>query len=60
MTMPPRRRALEQARRLAADRERSPLDYMRWTPPQAAFLRETAPVAILTLGQQLGGVPAPA
>ena len=55
MTAAPRRRALERARALARDRELHPLDYMRWTPPQLAFLRETAQFAILTLGQQLGG-----
>jgi len=59
MTPNIRRRALKQAQALARDRELHPLDYMRWTPPQMAFLRERAQFAILTLGQQLGGVRAP-
>ena len=54
-----RRAMLEQARRLAADRLTHPLRYMRWTPPQMAFLRCADQYAVLTLGQQLGGVPAP-
>lgn len=43
---------------LAKDRETHPLDYMRWTPPQGALLRCADQYAILTLGQQLGGVRA--
>jgi hypothetical protein len=40
---------------LAADRELHPLRYMRWTPPQMAFLVDPSPRKLLCLGQQLGG-----
>ncbi len=50
-----RQRKVEAARRLARDREEHPLRYMRWTPPQVAFLRCADQYTVLTLGQQLGG-----
>jgi hypothetical protein len=40
---------------LSRDRELHPLRYIRWTPPQMAFLRDRARRRLLRLGQQLGG-----
>lgn len=52
----PRLRSLaSNAAQVRADRERRPLDYMRWTPPQLAFLRDPSRYRLLRLGQQLGG-----
>jgi hypothetical protein len=48
-------RALARAQALVEDREMHPLTYMRWTPPQEAFLRDGSRRRLLRLGQQLGG-----
>ena len=41
--------------RALADRaERDPLRFMRWTPPQLAFLSDPSPVKLFRAGNQIG------
>ncbi len=53
--MPTAALAARAAASVQRDSELHPLDYMRWTPPQLAFLRDPSRYKLLRLGQQLGG-----
>lgn len=48
-------RAAAAAARLSNAAANRPLDYIQWTPPQAAFLQSRARKKLLRLGQQVGG-----